>query len=135
MLLDEVADLGAQANTMSSTVEDHSQQLGELLVTVQKVQEMMRTQQEQLMWLQMELWEWEQRLVDWEMVVNDHLNWLWSRVELMDVDEEEEDEEATMSMEVDEWSPVVLDSDLDDFGSPEPEPVPACRGVMGGQVN
>ena len=57
----------------------------------------------------------------------------------MDVDEEEtseeEEEEATMSMEVNEGSPVVLDLDLDNFGSPEPELVPVCRGVMGGQVN
>ena len=32
MLLDEVADLGAQADTTVTTVEDHSWQLGELLV-------------------------------------------------------------------------------------------------------
>ena len=47
MLLDEVADLGAQANTTVTTVEDHSQELGELLVMMQTVQEMMGAQQAQ----------------------------------------------------------------------------------------
>ena len=41
MLLDEVADLGAQADTMVTTVEDHSRQLGELLVMMQMMQEML----------------------------------------------------------------------------------------------
>ena len=49
--------------------------------------------------------------------------------------EGDEEEEATTSTEVDEGSPVVLDSDLDDFGSPEPKLVPAWGDVMGGQVN
>ena len=58
----------------------------------------------------------------------------------MDVDEEEEEEaeeeeEVTMMTEVDKGSPMVLDSDLDDFRSPEPELVLVWRGVMGGQVN
>ena len=46
MFLDEVADLGAQADTTVTTVEDHSQQLGELSVMMQMMQEMMGTQQE-----------------------------------------------------------------------------------------
>ena len=78
MLLDEVVDLGAQADTTSSVVEDHSQQLGELLVMMQTVQEMMGVQQEQLVLLQNELWEWEHQLVVREMVVNNCLNYLWS---------------------------------------------------------
>ena len=41
MLLDEVADLGAQADMTVTTVEDHSWQLGELLVMMQMMQEMM----------------------------------------------------------------------------------------------
>ena len=46
MLLDEVANLGAQADTTVATVEDHSQQLGELSVMMGMMQEMMGTQQE-----------------------------------------------------------------------------------------
>ena len=136
MLLDEVADLGAQADTMSSAVEDHSWQLGELSVMVQTVQEMMGAQQEQLMALQMELWEWEWRLVAQEGVVESHLQWLCSQVKPMDVDKEEEEdgeeESEMMLMEVDDGSPVVLDSDLDDFGSPELTPTLVRRGSMGG---
>ena len=44
MLLDEVANLGAQANTTVTTMEDHSQQLGELSVMMQTMQEMMGAQ-------------------------------------------------------------------------------------------
>ena len=44
MLLDEVADLGAQADTTVTTVEDHSRQLGELSVMMQTMQEMMGAQ-------------------------------------------------------------------------------------------
>ena len=58
MLLDEVADLGAQADTMVARVEDHSQQLGELLVMMQMMQEMMGTQQERLMEMRSELLQW-----------------------------------------------------------------------------
>ena len=76
MLLDEVADLGAQANTNMSAVEDHSQQLGELPVMMQMIQEMMGTQQEQLMCLQGKLRSWEDQLVEREQTVNDHLIWL-----------------------------------------------------------
>ena len=140
MLLDKVTDLGQQADVMSSVVEDHSQQLGELSVTVQTMQEMMGAQQEWLMALGQSLLEWSQRLMAREEQVNNQLNWLRSRIEPMDVDEEEEedDEEAMTSTEVDKGSPeVVLDSDLDDFGSPELEvtPTPARRGDFGGQVN
>ena len=46
MLLDEVADLGAQADTTVTAVEDHSWQLGELSVMMQTMQEMMGMQQE-----------------------------------------------------------------------------------------
>ena len=55
----------------------------------------------------------------------------------MDEEEEEEaEEESEVTMtEVDKGSPMVLDSDLDDFRSPEPELVLVWRGVMGGQVN
>ena len=63
MLLDEVADLGAQADTTLTSVEDHSQQLGELSVMMQMMQEMMGTQQVQLMQLQGELCSWEEWLV------------------------------------------------------------------------
>ena len=42
---------------------------------------------------------------------------------------------ATTSTEVDEGSPVVLDSDLDDFRSPELQPTLVRRGDMGGQIN
>ena len=133
MHLDEVADLGAQADIMSSVVEDHSWQLGELSVMMQTVREMMGVQQEQLMQLWMGLWEWEHKLVAWEAVVESHLVWLQSWVELIDVDEE--GSEGMMSMEVDEGSPMVLGLDLDDFGLPEPEPMLVQRGNMGGWVN
>ena len=58
----------------------------------------------------------------------------------MDADKEAEGEtleedEVMMLMEVDEGSPVVLDSDLDDFGSPELRPTLERCGSMGGQVN
>ena len=58
----------------------------------------------------------------------------------MNVDEEEEgsndeDEEAMTSTEVDEGSLVVLDSDLDDFGSPELRLTLERCGDIGGQVN
>ena len=76
MLLDEVADLGAQADTTVTTVEDHSRQLGELLVMMQTMQEMMGTQQERLMDLGSQLLEWSQCLVTWEMQVNERLLWL-----------------------------------------------------------
>ena len=132
MLLDEVANLGAQADTMVTTVEDHSQQLGELLVAMQMVQEMMGAQQEHLMAMEAQLLEWSQCLVAWETTVNECLIWLRSRVEAMDMDEEEE---AMTSMEVDKGSPVVLDSDLDDFGSPELRLTLARCGSMGGWVN
>ena len=46
MLLDEVADLGAQADTTVTMVEDHSRQLGKLSVMMQMIQEMMGMQQE-----------------------------------------------------------------------------------------
>ena len=139
MLLDEVADLGAQADTTVTTVEDHSRQLGELLVMMQTMQEMMGAQQERLMAVEVQLLDWSQCLVAHETTVNEHLVWLQNHVEVMDVDEEleeeEEGEEATTSMEVDEGSPVVLDSDLDDFRSPELRPTLERRGSMGGRVN
>ena len=50
-------------------------------------------------------------------------------------DDEGEEEEATTLMEVDKGSPVVLDSDLDDFGSPDLRPTLERHGSMGGQVN
>ena len=78
MLLDEVADLGAQADTTVATVEDHSWQLGELSVMMQTMQEMMGTQQEQLMEMRSELLQWSQHLVAQEMQVNEHLLWLQS---------------------------------------------------------
>ena len=143
MLLDEVANLGAQADTMVTSVEDHSRQLGELSVMMQTVQEMMGAQQAQLMCLQGELHSWEDQLVVRETTVNECLLWLQSQVEAMDVDKDMDKEtegetlvdEATTVMEVDKGSPVVLDSDIDDFGSPELEPVPERRGVMGSQVD
>ena len=49
MLLDEVADLGTQADMTVTAVEDHSRQLGELLVMMQTMQEMMGAQQKHLM--------------------------------------------------------------------------------------
>ena len=64
----------------------------------------------------------------------------------MDIEEEEEEEEeeeisaededeVTTSTEVDEGSPVVLDLDLDDFGSPEMALTLVWCGDMGGQPN
>ena len=47
----------------------------------------------------------------------------------------DEDEEATASTEVDEGSLVVLDSDLDDFGSLELRPTLERHGDMCGWVN
>ena len=91
-----------------------------------------------------ELVQWSQRLVVREMQVNECFLWLQLRVEVMDMDEEvegemlgegKEEDEATMSTEVDEGSPVVLDSDLDDFGSPELGPTLERHGSMGGQIN
>ena len=73
MLLDEVADLGAQADTTVTTVEDHSRQLGELLVMMQMMQEMMRAQQECLMGMEASLQGWATHLVAWETVVNERL--------------------------------------------------------------
>ena len=144
MLLDEVADLGAQADTMVTTVEDHSWQLGELLVMMQTMQEMMGAQQEHLMRMEASLQGWAQCLVAQETMVNECLVWLWDHITAMDVDEEDEDkgvsdeeeeEEVTTSTEVDEGSPVVLDSDLDNFRSPELRLTLERRGSMGGQVN
>ena len=138
MLLDEVADLGAQADAMVTTEEDHSRQLGELLVMMQTMQEMMGAQQEHLMRMEASLQGWAQRLVARETTVNKHLVWLQERIKAMDIDEEEEvdeDEEATTSTKVDEGSPVVLDSDLDDFRSLELRPTLERWGSMGGQVN
>ena len=144
MLLDEVADLGAQANTTVTMVEDHSRQLGELSVMMQMVQEMLGAQQERLMAAEATLRDWMTRLVAREAVVNEHLMWLQDQVNAMNVDEEEEDEEeeggdeedeVTTSTEVDKGSPVVLDSDLDNFRSPELRLTLERRGIMGGQVN
>ena len=139
MLLDEVADLGAQADTTVTTVEDHSRQLGELLVMMQTMQEMMGAQQEHLMAVEARLLNWLQHLVARETTVNEHLMWLQNHVEAMDVDkeseEEEEGEEVTTSTEVGKGSPVVLDLDLDDFGSPELRPTLERCGSMGGRVN
>ena len=74
-----------------------------------------------------------------ETTVNECLLWLRSWVEAMDMDKEAEGEtsvdEAMTVTEVDKGSPVVLDSNIDDFGSPELEPVPERCGVMGGRVN
>ena len=134
MLLDEVANLGAQADMMVTTVEDHSQQLGELSVMMQTMQEMMGAQQECLMAMEASLQGWTQCLVEWEMMVNKRLVWLRDCIKAMDVDEEEE-EEATTLTEVDEGSPVVLDLDIDDFGSPELGLTLERHGSMGGQVN
>ena len=133
MLLDEVADLGAQADTTVTTVEDHSQQLGELSVVMQMMREMMGAQQECLMWMEASLQGWAAHLVAWETVVNERLIHLQDRIVAMEVDEKEE--EATMSTEVDEGSPVVLDLDLDDFGSLELRPTLERHGDMGGHVN
>ena len=130
MLLDEVADLGALADTTVTSVEDHSRQLGEFSVMMQTMQEMMGVQQERLMAVEAALRDWTVRLTARETTVNERLVWLRERVTAMDEDTEEEEEdvegteesEATTSTEVDEGSPVVLDSDLDDFGSPELRP-------------
>ena len=73
MLLDGVADLGAQADTMVTAVEDHSRQLGELSVMMQTMQEMMGAQQEHLMQVETQLLEWSQCLVAQETTVNEHL--------------------------------------------------------------
>ena len=139
MLLDEVADLGAQADTTVTAVEDHSRQLGELSVMVQTLQEMLGAQQERLMAAEAALRNWTVRLVAQETTVNERLVWLREWVTAMDEDEdddeEEDDNEATTSTEVDEGSPVVLDSDLDDFGSPELRLTLERRGDMGGQIN
>ena len=107
---------------------------------MQMIQEMMGVQQEQLMCLQGKLHSWENRLVEQEQTVNDCLIWLRSRLEGIDVDEEElsdnreVDEEMTM-VEVDKGSPVVLDLDLDDFRPPEPKLVLTRQGDMGGWFN
>ena len=137
MLLDEVADLGALADTMVTSVEDHSRQLGEFSVMMQTMQEMMGAQQERLMAVEAALRDWTVRLTAREATVNERLVWLRERVTAMDEDEDEEDEEeeATTSTEVDKGSPVVLDSDLDDFGSPELQPTLVRRGDMGGRIN
>ena len=138
MLLDEVAGLGAQTDMTVATVEDHSWQLGELSVMMQTMQEMMGTQQERLMEVRSELLQWLQCLVAWETQVNECLLWLRSQVEVMDMDKEAEEmseEEAATLTEVDEGSPMVLDSNLDDFGSPELRPTLERHGSMGGRVN
>ena len=140
MLLDEVADLGALADSSATAVEDHSRQLREFSVMMQTMQEMMGAQQERLMAVEAALRDWTVRLTAREATVNERLVWLRERVTAMDEDEEEdeedeEDDEATTSTEVDEGSPVVLDSDLDDFGSPELVPTLARRGEMGGRIN
>ena len=77
--------------------------------------------------------DWTVRLMAREATVNKHLVWLWEQVLALGGDEE--DDEATTSTEVDEGSPVVLDSDLDDFGSPELRPTLERRGDMGGRIN
>ena len=46
-----------------------------------------------------------------------------------------EDNEETTTVEVDQGSLVVLDSDLDDFGSLEPELALVHWGDFGGQVD
>ena len=140
MLLDEVADLGALVDTTVISVEDHSWQLRELSVMMQTMQEMMGAQQEQLMAVEAALRNWTVCLTAREATVNERLVWLREQVTAMDEDEDKEGEvtegsEATTSTEVDEGSPVVLDSDLDDFGSPELRPTLERRGNMGGQIN
>ena len=140
MVLDEVADLGALSDTSAATLEDHSRQLGELSVMMQTMQEMLGAQQERLMRMEATLQGWAARLVVWETMVNERLMWLQDWVNAMNMDEdeeedEEEEEEVMMSMEVDEGSLVVLDSDLDNFGSPELRPTLERRGDMGGRVN
>ena len=141
MLLDEVADLGAQADTTVAMVEDHSRQLRELSIMMQMMQEMLGAQQERMMAAEAVLRDWTVHLVAREMTVNERLMWLREQVTAMDEgeeeeeDEDEEESEATTSTEVDKGSPVVLDSDLDDFGSPELRPTVERRGDMGGQIN
>ena len=49
--------------------------------------------------------------------------------------ESAEEDTATTSMEVDEGSPVVLDSDLDNFGSLDLRLTLERCGSMGGRVN
>ena len=136
MVLDEVADLGVQADATVTTMADHSWQLGELSVMMQMMQEMLGAQQECLMRTEVALRGWAECLVVQETTVNECLMWLRDQVTAMDVDEEEEEEEeeATTSMEVDKGSPVVLDSDLDNFGSPELRPTLVRWGSMGGLV-
>ena len=73
MFLDEVANLGAQADMTVTTTEDHSRQLGELSVMMQMMQEMMGAQQEHLMRMEASLQGWAQRLVAQEMTVNKRL--------------------------------------------------------------
>ena len=91
-----------------------------------------------------QLLKWSQHLVAREMQVNERLLWLRLRVEVMDVDKEvegevsaegEEDDKVTTLMEVDKGSLVVLDSDLDDFGSLELRLTLARCGSMGVWVN
>ena len=112
-----------------------------MLVMMQTMQEMMGAQQERLMAMEASLWDWTARLVAQETTVNVHLMWLQDQVTAMNVDKEEEEEEedsegeATTSTEVDKGSPVVLDSDLDNFGSLELRPTLERCGSMGGRVN
>ena len=73
MLLDEVANLGAQADTTVTAVEDHSRQLGELSVMMQTMQEMLGAQQERLMAVEAALRDWTVHLVVREMMVNERL--------------------------------------------------------------
>ena len=111
----------------------------DISVMRQTMQEMMRAQQERLMAVEAALCDWTVRLMARETTVNERLVWLQERVMAMDEDNEEEEEdeedESTTSTEVDEGSPVVLDSDLDDFGSPELRPTLERWGDMGGRVN
>ena len=69
--------------------------------------------------------------------MNECLVWLREQVTVMnkDEDKEEKEEEEEEEEEVDEGSPEVLDSDLDDFGSPEMRPTLVRRGDMGGWIN
>ena len=106
------------------------------------MQEMLGAQQEHLMAAEAALRDWTVHLVAREMTVNKCLMWLRELVTAMNEDKEEEEEEeeeegseATTSKEVDEGSPVVLDSDLDDFGSPEMRPTLVRCGDMGGWIN
>ena len=103
------------------------------------MQEMMGAQQEHLMAVEVSLRDWTVRLTAREVTVNERLVWLREQVTAMDEDEEGEEAESssevTTSTEVDEGSPVVLDSDLDDFGSPELRPTLVRRGDMGGRIN